>query len=132
MRKVICIFSHILRQAPRGGCLCVRQAGHGQGLGARFGDNGDGGHDPAPGGGVPGPWEQHRGVHLARGQHEEEGGGGGHDEGQPGLHQDQPQPVWAPGLCGDGQQRRQVAILMNVNCQVRSKSWSDKGQVRVR
>ena len=65
--------------------------------------------------GVPGPGEQHRGVHLAGGQHEEEGGGRGHDEGQPGLHQDQPQPGRPRQLCGAGQQCRQVKITRKAN-----------------
>ena len=81
-------------------------------MGARPGVQGDGGHDPAPRGGVPGPWEQHWGVHLASGQHEEEGGGGGHDDGQPGLHQDQPSPSWLGEQRGDGPQRRQVTVVM--------------------
>ena len=111
---LVCIFSHILRQTSGGGCLCVHQAGGGEGLGARPGVQGDGGHDPSPGGGVPGPRQQCRGVHLASGQHEEEGGGGGHDERQPGLHQDQSGPGQPGELRGDGQQRRQVTNLMNI------------------
>ena len=33
-------------------------------------------------------WQQHRFLHPASGQHEEEGGGSGHDGRHPGLHQD--------------------------------------------
>ena len=86
-------------EASRGGCLGVHQVGQGPRLGARPGVQGDGGHDPAPRGSVPRPWEQHWGIHLASRQHAEEGGGRGLNERQPGLHQDQSQPGWPGQLC---------------------------------